>query len=536
MSKINNLRKYKDYSIYVFIAFFFIICLSFLKDFGVTLDDEIYYLNGLNTYNYVKNFLLGVTNSEINVDAYRDKLKEWPIIFEFFLVFLSEVFGIKPINKIYLFSHQINFFIFCLSLIFFYKLINKRYNNFLFSFISIIFIILSPRIFGESFFNSRDIFFMSLFIFYIYFGYILLEKKNIKNIIIFSIFTALLLNTKILGLIPILLFLFFYIYNFLNTSKKISKEKNVIYLFILCTVISIYVFWPYLWNNPIVNLYLAFKNILEVHENLLVINLYFGNYIQSDLMPWHYRIVWFFITTPLIIILLFLIGSIFQCTKIPEILSKTLNKNYNMNTRQFYDLYLFFCLIFTFLTIAELNTSKFGGWRHLYFLYPIVIYFTIFGLSFLKDKFNKKYFVIISLLIFINMTYNILWMFKNHPNQYLYFNNLKKNYFVKNFDLDWWGLSHKSVLDHILKNDNSDKIHVYAKGFTSLRNTYLFLSEENKSRIVLSEMSKADYIIDNKMKRVRDYNDLNYKEFLKFYVVKVDDQPITEVYKRINKF
>ena len=66
-----------------------IICLSFLKDFGVTLDDEIYYLNGLNTYNYVKNFLLGVTNSEINVDAYRDKLKEWPIIFEFFLVFLS---------------------------------------------------------------------------------------------------------------------------------------------------------------------------------------------------------------------------------------------------------------------------------------------------------------------------------------------------------------------------------------------------------------------------------------------------------------
>ena len=119
MSKINNLRKYKDYSIYVFIAFFFIICLSFLKDFGVTLDDEIYYLNGLNTYNYVKNFLLGVTNSEINVDVYRDKLKEWPIIFEFFLVFLSEVFGIKPINKIYLFSHQINFFIFCLSLIFF---------------------------------------------------------------------------------------------------------------------------------------------------------------------------------------------------------------------------------------------------------------------------------------------------------------------------------------------------------------------------------------------------------------------------------
>ena len=52
----------------IFLYYLFV----FFKDFGVTLDDEIYYLNGLNTYNYVKNFLLGVTNSEINVDAYRD--------------------------------------------------------------------------------------------------------------------------------------------------------------------------------------------------------------------------------------------------------------------------------------------------------------------------------------------------------------------------------------------------------------------------------------------------------------------------------
>ena len=108
----------------------------------------------------------------------------------------------------------------------------------------------------------------------------------------------------------------------------------------------------------------------------------------------------------------------------------------------------------------------------------------------------------------------------NHPNQYLYFNNVRKGYFVKNFDLDWWGISHKQVLDYILKNDDSEKIYVYSKGFTSLRNTYLFLSEENKSRVILSKMDDADYIIDNKMKRVRDYNDLNYKEFTKYHVVK----------------
>lgn len=536
MDKINFLKKYEDYLIYVFITLFFIACLPYLKDFGVTLDDEIYYLNGLNTFNYVKSLILSISNPKINVDLYREKIEEWPIIFELFLVILSKIFGVQSIDKIYLFSHQINFFIFCLSLIFFYKLIKLRYNNIFYSFLSIIFIILSPRIFGESFYNTRDIFFMSLFIIYLYFGYNFLQKRNITNIIIFSFFTALLLNTKILGIIPIFFYIILYIYNFLNTQKKLSNEKNIIFLFFFFTTISIYILWPYLWNNPILNLYIAFKNILEIHESLVVINFYFGNYVESDMMPWHYRLVWFLITTPLIVIFLFLIGAIFQFINTKNILNKTLKRDTNMGNNQFYDLYLFLCLLLSFLIISEFNISKFGGWRHLYFLYPIIIYLAIGGLSYLKYKFSNLNFFVINCLIFINLSYNIFWILKNHPNQYLYFNNFNKNYLVKNFDLDWWGISHKTTLEHILKNDNSNKINVYAKGFTSLRNTYLFLSEANKSRVVLSEMNSANYIIDNKMRRVRKYQDINKEEFSKYYILKLDDQPISEVYRRINKY
>ena len=132
MNKVNYLQKNEKYFIYVFITLFFFVCFPILKDFGVTLDDEIYYLNGLNTYNYVKALFLNITNPEINLDLYKSKLKEWPIIFEFFLVFLSKIFQIQSIDKIYLFSHQINFIIFCISLIIFYKFISKRFKNFFF--------------------------------------------------------------------------------------------------------------------------------------------------------------------------------------------------------------------------------------------------------------------------------------------------------------------------------------------------------------------------------------------------------------------
>ena len=73
MNKINFLSKIEKYLIYVLILFFFIICSNIIKDYGVTLDDEIYYLNGLNSYVYVKNLFLSFFNENININVYKNK-------------------------------------------------------------------------------------------------------------------------------------------------------------------------------------------------------------------------------------------------------------------------------------------------------------------------------------------------------------------------------------------------------------------------------------------------------------------------------
>ena len=109
VNKANLLEKIEKYFIYIFILFFFIICSNLIKDFGVTLDDEIYYVNGLNSYIYVKNLFLSLINKNIDINVYQDQLKEWPIIFELLLAFISDISGIENIDRIYLLSHQINF-------------------------------------------------------------------------------------------------------------------------------------------------------------------------------------------------------------------------------------------------------------------------------------------------------------------------------------------------------------------------------------------------------------------------------------------
>ena len=178
VNKTDYLKKIENYIIYFFVLIFFSISSIFIKDFGVTLDDEIYYINGLNTYEYVKQFFLNLSGDQSNIAIYKDKLTEWPIIFEFILVFISDLLSLKSIDKIYFLAHQLNFMFYCIGLLIFYELIKKRFNSIYLSFLSVILIILSPRIFGESFYNTRDIFFMSLFIFYCYAGFLFLEKKK----------------------------------------------------------------------------------------------------------------------------------------------------------------------------------------------------------------------------------------------------------------------------------------------------------------------------------------------------------------------
>ena len=73
--------------------------------------------------------------------------------------------------------------------------------------------------------------------------------------------------------------------------------------------------WPYLWNNPINNLFVALRDMLKGHEEIILINYYFGEYISSDMMPWHYRIVWFLISTPIVILFLFFASLLIKLSK-----------------------------------------------------------------------------------------------------------------------------------------------------------------------------------------------------------------------------
>ena len=195
----------------------------------------------------------------IDVPNMTDWNEQLGVIFDLPAAFLEILLKINDSREYYLMRHLINFLIFFTSSYFFYLIVKKRFNSWIMGILGSTFLFLSPRIFAESFYNNKDIIFMSLFIINIYSAILFLEKPNFKNTIIFSFLSSLSVDIRILGIVLPILILFIYVMSILG-SKNYKKEalKPLILLMGLMPLFII-LFWPYLWEYPLENFVKVFK-------------------------------------------------------------------------------------------------------------------------------------------------------------------------------------------------------------------------------------------------------------------------------------
>ena len=200
------------------------------------------------------------------------------------------------------------------------------------------------------------------------------------------------------------------------------------------------------------------------------------------------------------------------------------------------DLIYFSLFLLPLITVIFLGSTLYTGWRHLYFIYPCFLIFSIKGLIFIKKKYFHKRQVLFSTLIFILIFQVIFSTFKIHPHQNVYFNFLAGNNVEKKFEMDYWGLANKQAFEYIIKNDSKNLIKIGSAGTISLENSKAILERKNRERILISKNKEADYIIDNyinwyKYKKRRHKIPGNFKIYKE---IKVGGNKILSIYKNYN--
>ena len=529
---INRFLNYKKLSIILFFSVLLIVGILIFDDYGISWDEYNHRVNGFVSLNYIRSLLsLNTYSGFPNLENYI--AREYGVIFDLPMAYLEKLLLIEDSKNYFLMRHLTNFFIFFISCICFYLLLIKRFTYKL-SMLGLFFFVLSPRIFADSFYNMKDSVFLSLFVISLYFSIIFLNKISYKSAFIASLLCSIVIGSRVLGIIIPFIVAIFFIFESLDNKKYFNKNILKIVFFIFLCIAFTVIFWPYLWSDPLVNFVSTFKGMSTYPWRGSVF--YFGKYISAVNLPWHYPLVWIFITTPLLYLFLFISGT---SLIVIRTIKTFLNLNEKNNTQNLWkdknerlDIIMFIIFYFTIFLVIKINSTLYGGWRHLYFIYPSLIFISVVGLEFLSKRFNHKYLLILIFPFLLNTAY---WMIKNHPFQFVYFNTLAGKNINNNFELDYWGVSNKHSLEYILINDSNKKIKLFVASASPYGYTLEMFDKKDKKRIeFVNNVTNADYLVTNHYyqngnPKILNYNFKNNYNLVKEF--KINNMPINSVYK-----
>jgi hypothetical protein len=485
---------------YIFFFILLLIGLMTFKDYGVHRDEYYNQSRGDSSLQYV-----------INIKHNRSIARTTPLqldnsdlihgsFVELSLALLKRILHLTDSRDILLMRHLVCFLLFFMGVYLFYLLCDLHFNNWKIALIGSLFLVLSPRIFANAFYDTYDIPFLSFYIFSMYTLLRWLRERSLLNASLHALSCALLIDTRPIGMImPLFTFLLFFVDVLREPALRIKINATVQFLFYVgLLAILIVLGWPILWPHPLTNFITVLHANFHLDNPISTTTLFFGRELIQEGLPWYYAPVWILITTPVLYIFFFVIGFF---AAIKSILKNSLFALSRDN--------ILFILCFLFplcLTMGKIYNT----WRHIFFIYPAFLMISLGGLSALwegiKNRFNgnlrlfaQGLIILISALSLCTTSY---FMVRNHPFGNIYFNSFagKDMQEIKGrFDLDYWGLPYKQGLESLVKKD-TDRIITVSSGIEYpefISYNISILPARDRARFQVADMKNAKYFITN---------------------------------------
>lgn len=463
---------FKNIAVISFFVTYLLIGISIYDDYGVSWDEPIQRKYGTDVYNYVVNDDAGL---EKNKDKY------YGPVFETFLIASEKITDVSDLREIYFQRHLLTFLLFYVSSIIFYKLISQRFDSWWIGLIATLMLIISPRIFAHSFYNSKDIPLLSFFIISGFSAYKLVEEKSADWAVFHALITAFAIDIRVVGVLIIPLT---FVYALTSVSKdELVETATLVLVYFVMVILLTFAFWPTLWANPYTNFINAINQIGNYPQSTSMT--YFGTRIKSTNVPWHYILGWISVSAPVSVLKLFILGV--------GLFLVGLVKNFK-NSLGLFEIYAFGWVFVPLVSVIILKSTLYDSWRQLFFIYPAIVFFAVFGLHrLLKSFLSKVLKITILILVLVDLTLTSVKIYTLHPFQNLYLNV----YATEKFEQDYWGISYRKALEYIAKTDTREQILVRVENLPGITNANLLNNEDRKRLIVTEKIQNADYFVTN---------------------------------------
>jgi len=360
-------KRVKHISIGLFFSFLLLLGLSRYRDFGISWDEPLQRLTGAVTVNYLAEtfhtpaFMTWWQQDVPGLAEYGDR--DYGVAFEAPAFALEQICRLKDSRDIYMFHHLLTFLVYVGGVFAVYRLAQRRFLDWRIGLLSALFLVLTPRFFAESFYNSKDIVFMAVFAVATNTTISLVLRPRIKTAMVHALATAIAIDVRIMGLLLVVASVMLLIIRVIRRELQLGRTCLILAVYMIVASVFVRLMWPYLWHHPLDHLLEAFNNMAHFRWGGAV--RYMGALIPATALPWHYTFTWISITTPLLYLALFVVGVYATFSQIVARGMKLWQDDGEFQDIVF--LGLFFAPI---LAVMQFHSVLYDGWRQLYFVYP----------------------------------------------------------------------------------------------------------------------------------------------------------------------
>jgi hypothetical protein len=511
---------FQGWSMVALISFIALVALgvAIYHDYGLSWDEPSQVAIGSVNYLYITNQSQSLLSF---VDRYYGPAYE---------IIIYSLTNTSNLDQMYYARHLFTFLTFAAGLFVFYFLIRRIWKKDWLALAGCLALVLSPRIFADAFYNSKDIPFMVGFILA---GYTLvryLDHLSWVNLFLHTLSSALLIAIRIPGITIVVLTIGFVIFNLLlhrsGSSHTIKKELGQVFVYLIAGFGLVILFWPVLWHDPISEFVNAFRQMSSYP--FFRSSLFKGYLITTSPPPVTYLPTWIIITTPI----LFLVGFIAGLVRTAQILFLTPGPLNGTEKRNL--LFILTWFFFPVLAVILLKSTLYDAWRQMFFIYPAFILIGLQGLSGLISLVGRMPRPIIGQavlagLIVVGLAEPASFMIRSHPYQNVFFNRLAAASLSQArylYDMDYWGLSSKAALDFILRSDPDPNILITSDTPTASFNLFLLPEAQRKRLTFTDDIQQARYFIASYRAHPQDYPYSN-----EVFNVGVDGAKLASVFK-----
>ena len=450
-----------------------------LDDYGAGLDTEVQ----RDLAGHALDYVLG------NVETLSPDYKRfYGVAFELPLLLTEIALGLEDTRDIYLTRHLLSHLFFLTGGFFCYLLAYRLFESRLLAVLAMLLFLLHPLIYAHSFFNSKDVPFLSMFMICLY----LVHRAFGRDgrwwwFALCGVGVGLLVNLRVMGFVLPAAVVAMLLLDLVSVPEGRDRRHVLsnMAVFVLSALLTLYAVSPFLWNDPVgsgIEWFAYSSN--HPHRDL---QLFRGELFWSyEYHPPEYVPVWFSITTPPAVLALGLVG-------ISALVLRGFAAPIDVlrDTRLRFWLMLAGCFVLPIVAVMVLNSNIYNGWRQMYFLHAPFCLLAVFGARWTFSFFRGSRLRFSAYgAVGAGVAAVAVSMVAIHPDQQVYFTFLvdrtTPEHLRTRYTVDYWSPSMRHGLKHLLERYPSQSIYL-EPGLTSMwANRYIFPPDDRHRLFVYS--------------------------------------------------